>query len=553
MDVLLIQPPIQDFYLTAKRTVPYGLACIAASLKQAGFSVGIFDALSTSKSKPIPLPPEMAYLEEFYGRPDISPFCLFHGYRHFGYSFQHTGKQILESGAFLVGISSLFTAYANEAQKTAELVRAALPDAVIVVGGHHPTALPENVMKWNSVDFAIRGEGESALPILAEVIRNGGDISRVPGIVFRKTDGSLHISEPAVMEDLDAVSPPDRSLIKNTYYSRGRNPSTVVVTSRGCPLRCSYCSLGNRDLYPYRQRSVASVLSEIEEAVEPFGARFIDFEDENLSFNKSWFLSLLKEISRRFGDKGLELRAMNGLYPPTLDEEVVCAMKAAGFKTLNLSLGATCPQQLERFQRPDVRGSFETGLELAEKYALEAVGYIICGAPGQNASQSLEDLLYLAHRRVLAGLSVFYPAPGSKDYEISDALGILPESHSLFRSSAIPLSHTTTRLESITLMRLARIINFMKALIDLGRSIPLPAPMTEKNISLDYDRFETGMQLLKGFFYDGSIRGVMPDGTIYRHSVDTKLVRKFFLHIEGINVIGTNISLPGIGNPECLT
>ena len=541
MDVLLIQPPIQDFYLTAKRTVPYGLACIAASLKKAGFSVNILDGLATGKSRPIPIPSEMSYLETFYGRPDISPFCLFHGYRHFGYSFQHLELQIRNSGASIVGISSLFTAYSMEAEKTAAIAKKALPDAVIVVGGHHPSAMPEDVMGWHSVDYAIRGEGETALPILVDTIKHGGDISKVPGIVFKKTTGDLSISAPAVMENLDTVALPDRSVIKNTYYTRGRNPSTVLVTSRGCPLHCSYCSLGNRDLYPYRQRSVNSVLMEISEAAEKYGARFIDFEDENLSLNKKWFMALLLEIRRKLREKNLELRAMNGLFPPSLDEEVIAAMKESGFKTLNLSLGSTCPRQLERFQRPDVRPAFENCLCLAEKYSLNAVGYVICGAPGQDAMQSLEDLLYLAQRSVLAGLSVFYPSPGSIDFEASKTLGILPGSHSLYRSSAIPVSHTTSRLQSITLLRISRIINFMKAVIDRGLSIPPPAKLSAGSISNELDRFQIGIHLLRGFLYDGCIRGVMQNGKIYPHFVDTDIVRRFSSILKSITVAGTNL------------
>ncbi len=88
-DILLIQPPIRDFYLTAKRTVPYGLAAIASALMREGFSVQILDALATSKSRIIDLPEEMTYLREDYGYPDRSPFRLFHHFKHFGYSFRH--------------------------------------------------------------------------------------------------------------------------------------------------------------------------------------------------------------------------------------------------------------------------------------------------------------------------------------------------------------------------------------------------------------------------------------------------------------------------------
>jgi len=103
-DIVLVQPPIEDFFLTAKRTIPYGLACIAASLEEQGFSVAIIDALATNKSKIIPWPQEMAYLAQHYGKPDASPFALFHHYKHFGFSFVHLGQLVQQSGAFLVAL-----------------------------------------------------------------------------------------------------------------------------------------------------------------------------------------------------------------------------------------------------------------------------------------------------------------------------------------------------------------------------------------------------------------------------------------------------------------
>jgi anaerobic magnesium-protoporphyrin IX monomethyl ester cyclase len=169
-DILLIQPPVRDFYLTAKRSIPYGLACIAASLLKHGFSVEILDGLSTSKSRNIPLPEEMNYLSRFYGSPDLSPFALFHPYKHFGYSFEHIGKQAKDSGAFLIGISSLFTAYSHEALHTARIVKDWHPSCKIVFGGHHPTALPEAVMSCSAIDFGFRGEGEASLPALATIL-----------------------------------------------------------------------------------------------------------------------------------------------------------------------------------------------------------------------------------------------------------------------------------------------------------------------------------------------------------------------------------------------
>ena len=536
-DILLIQPPIRDFYLTAKRTIPYGLAGIAAGLIEAGFSVNILDALATSKSRIVDLPPEMSYLQPYYGRADQSPFALFHHYKHFGYSFETIGRQVKKSQPFLVGVSSLFSAYADEAIKTAEIVKAHHPDCKIVMGGHHPTALPERVMESPVVDFVIRGEGEVAMPLLAKALRNASSYDEVPGLVYRKPDGSLQVGETATMSNPDNYPLPAAQLLNQRYYRRNKRAGAVVVASRGCPLKCTYCSIGASSPLQHRRRSVESVLVEIEKAVDQFNAGFIDFEDENLSLDRKWFLQLLTEIKQRFEGNQLELRAMNGLLPSSMDEQVIAAMQAAGFRALNLSLGTTSRIQQKRFQRPNVRREFEEALVFAETYGLRTVGYIIIGAPFQESTDSLADLLYLAKLRVLAGSSIFYPAPGSKDYALCASMGLLPKKFSCMRSSALPLSHTTTRAESVTLLRLSRIVNFMKSIIDRGLPLPDPAPATAC-IANPSDRDEAGRQLLRFFLHDGVIRGVSPDGEVYDHEISLKLSKKFLAGLKSIKIKG---------------
>lgn len=536
-DILLIQPPLQDFYITYKRTVPYGMACIAAVLTQNGFSVSVFDSLATKRSRDMAWPKEMAYLKPYYGLPDVSPFALFHRFRHYGYSYEYIGRIARESGAFLVGISALFTTYVECAWQTALVVKKWLPDCKVVFGGHHPTMMPLDMMACEAVDFVIRGEGEAALPQLARALKNGSALETVPGIVFRQTDGSVYQATPALMDDLDAYPGPSLDHIKHNFYKRGKKHSAVIVTSRGCPLKCSYCCTGKDSFLRFRQKSVASVLKEIENAVLNYDARFIDFEDENLSLNKHWFMTFLHALTNRFHNYNLELRAMNGLFPPSLDRDVIQAMQTAGFKTLNLGLCTTDKDQLRRFERPDVSTAFDRALNLAESYNMQAVGYIIGSAPFQEAFDTVSDLIYLAQRRVLAGLSIFYPAPGSRDFQLIHDLGILPQNYTLMRSSALPLNHTTTRIQAVTLLRLTRILNFMKQLTDEGISFPDPTPA---QIFLDNpsDRIENGRQLLSYFFYDGTIRGLLKDGTVFEHAADVDLTRRFIQELKRIKVRG---------------
>ena len=526
-DILLVQPPIRDFYLTAKRTVPYGLACIAAGLEKAGFTVQILDGLATSRSRDIAWPASMEYLRQFYGREDRSPFALFHRYRHYGYSYEHLTRQAARSGAFLVGISSLFTAYGGEALETAQRIKAALPSCKIVMGGHHPTQLPESVMQDRAVDYVIRGAGEEALPLLAAALKDGSDPDDVPGLVLRAADGTLQTRAPARCEGLDEFPLPATHLIEGRHYRRGKRASAVVVASRGCPMRCSYCAMRRSPDQPFYRRPVAAVLSEIERAVERDGAGFIDFEDENLTLDRAWFARLLHGITARFGRADLELRAMNGLFPPSLNDDVVAAMAAAGFKTLNLSLGSSDPEQLRKFRRPDVRAAFDAALAAARKYGLDCVGYVIAGAPHQAATDSVADLLYLARRRVLAGVSIFYPAPGSPDYRTCEELGLLPADIALMRASALPISHTTDRRQAATLLRLGRILNFMKSLLDQGIGIPEPMEFAAGDRVDPRDRRTAGIQLLSWFLVDGKLRGIDAAGDIYRHATARELTKIF--------------------------
>jgi anaerobic magnesium-protoporphyrin IX monomethyl ester cyclase len=538
-DVLLVQPPIRDFYLTPKRTIPYGLTSIAAALIARGFTVEILDALATSKNRPAELPPEMLDLGEFYGRPDVTPFALFSRFRHFGSSFEHIGRRARESGAWLVGISALFTPYANEALAAAAAVKAAHPTCAIVMGGHHPTVMPESVLGSEAVDYVLRGEGEASMPLLAEALREGRPLGEVPGIGFRKADGSLHLKAPAVAASPDGFPMPAFELVNQRYYRRNGRGSAVIVASRGCPLKCSYCSIGGAAWLPYRLRPVAQVMAEIETAVVHHDTGFIDFEDENLSLDRSWILDLLQRIIHRFGKAAFELRAMNGLFPPTLDDEVVAAMAAAGFKTLNVSLGSTQPEQLQRFRRADVTAAFDRALALAERHNLGAVGYIVVGAPYEPAEASVDDLLFLAGRRVLAGVSVFYPAPGSPDFELCRRLDLLPADFSRMRSSALPIDHTTRRVDSVTLLRLGRVLNFMKRLLDRGLSIPEPSKAAAASLD-PQDRIAAGRHLLSRFLADGCIRGLTSDGEVYEHSISQDLTQRFLRGLSSINLRGTN-------------
>jgi hypothetical protein len=120
-------------------------------------------------------------------------------------------------------------------------------------------------------------------------------------------------------------------------------------------------------------------------------------------------------------------------------------------------------------------------------------------------------------------------------------LGLLPEAFSCYRSSALPLSHTTSRLETVTLLRLSRIINFMKSIVDSGLALPEPAPAADKILN-STDRRVAGMQLLKFLLYDGKIRGVSQQGEVYEHATSVELSQYFLDGLKKIKIKGAQVS-----------
>ncbi len=538
VDVFLVQPPIRDYYLTAKRTLPAGLLSIAAAMRREGFSVGVFDALAKAKSKPVAPPSDWSDLTTLYGPDDQSPFALFNRYRHFGYALTTVGAAMRHSGAFLIGISSLFSPYEDMALATAEIARACRPEATIVLGGHHATALPERLLAHPAVDCVLQGDGEASLPALAHALVDQRPLETVPGIGFRREDGRYHLAPPAFVANLDDLPPPAYDLAQTAYYGRRGKSSVVITSSRGCPLQCTYCCTGAASAIPYRRRSIAHVMREIRQAADRVAIGFIDFEDENISLDRDWFVSLLEALESFFGRTRPELRAMNGLHPATLEDRVIARMQQAGFRTLNLSLGTTDPGQQKRFGRPDLRVPFDRALEAARRHDLTAVGYLIAGGPGQAPQTVIDDLLFLAERRVLAGLSIFYPAPGSSDYDWCRRHDQLPADISRWRSTALPLGNQHDRLASVTLLRLTRMLNFMKACIDREGAIPNPAPIRRMNLTTPVNRWSEGLKLLQAFFHDGQIRGIDRRGQIYVHRTDSSLTRAFHMGLKGVALRG---------------
>ncbi len=475
MKILLVQPPIRDFYHTSIRTLPVGLAYLAASLKIKGHEVEILDC-QTEKKKSIPIPSELSYVKDFYPFNDRSPFKLYTGYYHFGMEWEEIRQRIKNSKADAFGISSSFTPYHGEALKIAQIIKNWDRRKIVAMGGAHVSCDPEGVLKTPFVDFAVLGEGEVRFPSLLEQIGKGRlkNFEKIDGIGYRKVgttrnrDGGIRINPiQNFIQDLDSLPHPARELLDPDRYRIGKKRSTMIITSRGCPHGCAYCSAHLVMGRFFRSRTPEAVLKEMMECQKKYGIEMFDIEDDNFTFDQGRAKKLMSLMIENFGEGEIKLSAMNGVSFASLDEELLRLMKRAGFDTINLSFVSIDSSTRERLRRPKPAAEFDKIVERAEQAGLNVIGYAIMGMPGQTTEEMADTLIDLMGRRVLIGPSVYYPTPGAPLFEACEKEGILPPHLSQWRSSAFPIeTEKFSRLDMVTLFRLARVINFVKGKMD---------------------------------------------------------------------------------------
>jgi radical SAM superfamily enzyme YgiQ (UPF0313 family) len=448
--LVLVQPPVEDFYDTDVRLQPIGLAYLAGAVRQElpGVEVEILDFHHGWGRRSLPLPKELSYLREYYPHHDESPFSTFHQYYRFGASDAEIARALSERRPDVVGISSLFTPYHREAAAVARLAREHT-SARIVMGGSHVSADPHSVLREAAVDHVITGEGEKALVALLRAIE-------------ARTPAGRWFNEGAPSEPIESLPLPDlRSLCPERYRLRGK-PMVFLVTSRSCPHRCSFCSVHATFGTRYRRVSVPRVLEEMRLRYRE-GYRVFDFEDDNLTYYKDEMKELCRAIRREFAEGDIELVAMNGISYLSLDGELLRLMREAGFTRLNLALVSSDTSVLSTTKRPHTVSKYLEVVEGAHRLGFEITSYQILGLPFESLSSMVQTLVFAARLPVLLGASPFYLTPGSP---IQRQLGVTLSESDYFRARLTAMAWEGpdfTREDVYTLFVTTRILNFLKS------------------------------------------------------------------------------------------
>lgn len=440
---LLFIPPAFTFrdYLDINPLPPLGLGYIAAALELQDIEVKIVDCL----------------MEGWHKRIKVDENII-----RIGLDFNSIRKIIENYAPDIVGVNSLFTKQRQNAHKIYELAKEISEDIITVAGGAHPTVMPELVLSDKNIDYIILGEGEETIIDLINVIEGVKDISTLDGIGYREDREIRIIPKTKFILDLDKLPFPARHLLnmekyfglKMSHGARRKKKFSPIITSRGCPAKCTFCSAHRVWGRKFRQRSSENVIAEMKHIKERYGIEEIMFEDDNVTLNvkraEKLFDLMIKERL------GFVWDTPNGVAAWVLNEKLINKMKESGCYKLNLALESGSQYVLDNIiKKPLNLDKSKSLIRYAKKIGLDVGLYLIMGLAGETESQIMETFGLAKELEIYNPfISIATPYPGTELYDVCVKKGYLKDDFSLddlfIRSFSISTEHwSSKRLQEI--------------------------------------------------------------------------------------------------------
>jgi anaerobic magnesium-protoporphyrin IX monomethyl ester cyclase len=403
--VLLVYPGITSYATNLRRIVPpLGLAYLASYLEAGGIEVAIIDSA----------------LEGYDNvRDEGRGMCTY------GLDDDELARRIRAFNPALVGVTFPFSCQRRNSVAACRVAKSVDPGIRTVVGGVHVTAMPEQTLADHpEIDFVVRGEGEDVLLSLVRALCDDVDYTDIEGLAFWDSTGVPTVKgNPDVIEDVEALPFPARHLLNmeryldinvpHGPYARGKRTGNIL-TSRGCPGRCIYCSSCNFSGRIFRARSPESVFREIDLLVNEYRAEELQFEDDNLTFDKD----RANEIFRRLRNYNLVWCTPNGVRIDRVDADMLKLMKESGCYQLTFGIESGNQRVLHKvIRKPIVLDRVKPLVDEAKRLGILVHLFFMVGLPTETREEMLETLAFAKKVNPdSASFSIATPLPGSDLY-----------------------------------------------------------------------------------------------------------------------------------------
>ena len=322
----------------------------------------------------------------------------------------------------MVGFSAV-TPLVPETAELAELVKGLLgPGVLTVAGGPHPSVLPERTLEeCPGIDVVAIGEGEQTIVELAE----RGARQDVRGIAFRGDGGVMQTPPRPRAVDLDSLGPPEwDDLFDMSYYTvanrwmlRWRKlPAANVRTSRGCTNRCRFCAGHVISGLGLRYHSVDYVMGQILRAVDGYGVRGIQFEDDTLGGDRDRLLALCEAMCRRDLPRRVEWDGC--LRVDQAEPELLARMKKAGCAQIEYGFESGSDASLRRLGKVADTEMNRRAVRLTRQAGIRVFANIMVGLPGETEEDFRATLKFVRWARPdILSVSCLAPVPGTSIYD----------------------------------------------------------------------------------------------------------------------------------------
>jgi len=425
MRVCLINPPRLHPKAWGKPVVypPIGIAYVAAVLEKQ-HTVSIIDAPTEGWKN----------LEQIHET----------NYR-MGLANQEIADRIKRWSPDIVEINIPFSGWSKAAFEVASVAKDVDRDIITVLDGLHPSARPVECLSNPDIDFVVRGEPEYTMLELVGALEQGitEDLKKIEGIGFVKNGKTVITPPRPEIQDLDALPFPARHLLPMDIYFEAikENPIrgeiskryTIIITSRGCPHRCIFCSNHIVMGKTWRGRSPENVVDELEQIVNTYSIKQIDFFDENMTLIKK----RVEDICDLIMERGLDIDwyVPNGVRADTLDEELLRKMSAAGCKEIRVAPESGVQRVVDEIIKKNLNlEDVEKAVVLAKKVGMKIGVFLMLGLIGETKEDIKETIKYAYKLKKLGAdhfqFSIATPLYGTELYEQAKRGGYLRENFS---------------------------------------------------------------------------------------------------------------------------
>ncbi len=418
MKICFVNPPYllpDNWKGTVRVSQQLGLAYVAAALEKAGHEVRIIDCVAEGWKS--------THAQD--------------GKKYAGISFDELHDRIKKISPDAVGITT-FTSQKRSALQSAKAAKDADKKIIVFLGGPHISVRPEDCLSDRNVDFVVMGEGEISTVEAINALQDGKSLSKIKGTGFKENDRLVMNERRQLIENLDELPLPARHLLPmEKYFAAARSMQTArvsdkkwasMITSRGCPYNCIFCSIHLSMGRKWRARSPENIIAEIEELVSRYGVEQVNFEDDNMSLNRERMEKICGMI---IGKKiKIEWNCPNGLRADTLDEPLLMKMKEAGCTDIFVAAESGVQEVVDKIvgKGLDLK-KVENAVVLCRKVGISVGVFFVLGLPGETKEDMKKTIEFGRKlRRLGASTCSFFvanPFYGTRLHQLARESGYL--------------------------------------------------------------------------------------------------------------------------------